>query len=513
VITSSIEFTDPNSQWLTGIRDIDVPGSYLNWIRSGSYVDMDNSANNDYDMSSTQYGGTGKSKPWDPNENWEKIGNRAWSTPLFATNTKQGKVLNPGPVAAGARIENAFASTTSVDIVFTADKSKWTRCPVVEMGMDKNMNENGVDRFYMRKHASVDKDGNPYMIKDENNQDIPFNLWSEAGNADYISTNEEDPNFIAPQGMGWFPGYVIDVENGVRLNVAFGEDSYLEDMGGRDMIFNPAKVLKTTAEDASGLMQEYDPAIFRGTDNDPVFGGKHFLYIWRMDSIPMDAQLHWDNNKNFGYDGGQLLFNTLNAIQGMSNSHAKIAIRFFYQMVMWIGMPMGVEGMEWLPEGNECRVRIRLAKPYAPGYGYPLQEANPDLMINNLNPKYSFSIDGWDPVLNDEVKSDEDLNLITVVPNPYYAYNSYEGNALTNKVKITNLPNKCIVSIYTLSGTKVRQFRKDNEEPSIDWDLTNFANTPVASGFYLIHIKDLTSGGERTIKFFGAMRQVDLNTF
>ena len=99
------------------------------------------------------------------------------------------------------------------------------------------------------------------------------------------------------------------------------------------------------------------------------------------------------------------------------------------------------------------------------------------------------------------------------MPNPYYAYDAYEGNALTNKVKIANLPNKCIVSIYTLSGTKVRQFRKDNEEPSIEWDLTNFANTPVASGFYLIHIKDLTSGSERTIKFFGAMRQVDLNTF
>ena len=100
-----------------------------------------------------------------------------------------------------------------------------------------------------------------------------------------------------------------------------------------------------------------------------------------------------------------------------------------------------------------------------------------------------------------------------MVPNPYYAYNAYEGNALTNKVKIINLPDKCIVSIYTLSGTKVRQFRKDNETTSIEWDLTNFANTPVASGFYLIHVKDLTSGGERTIKFFGAMRQVDLNTF
>ena len=54
---------------------------------------------------------------------------------------------------------------------------------------------------------------------------------------------------------------------------------------------------------------------------------------------------------------------------------------------------------------------------------------------------------------------------------------------------------------------------KDNDDPSVEWDLTNFASTPVASGFYLIHVKDNTSGGERTIKFFGAMRQIDLNTF
>ena len=182
-------------------------------------------------------------------------------------------------------------------------------------------------------------------------------------------------------------------------------------------------------------------------------------------------------------------------------------------MVMWIGMPMGIEGMEWLPEGNDCRVRIRLARPYAPGYGYELQTENEDLVINDFYPKYTFTIDGWDPVDNDPEKTEDDLDLVTVVPNPYYAYDTYESNALTNKVKITNLPNKCVVTIYTLSGTKVRQFRKDNEITSVEWDLTNFAGTPIASGFYLIHIKDLTSGSQRTIKFFGAMRQVDLNTF
>ena len=515
VVGSSIEYTDPSYQWMSAIRDIDVPSSFLNWIRSGTYVDMDNSANNDYDMSSSQYGATGASKPWDPNENWEKIANRSWAPPILATFTKHGGVeTNPGPVLTTSRVDSLFKKTTSVDIVFTADKSKWTRCPVIEMGMDKNLNENGVERFRLRKHASVDKDGNPYMIKDESNNSIPFNLWSRADDPKYVSNNPDDPNFIAPQGMGWFPGYVIDVENAVRLNVAFGEDSYLEDLNGRDMIFNPGKVQKATAEDASGMLQEYDPAIFRGTNNDPVFGGKHYVYIWRMDSMAMPSSAPWKEVKNYGYDGGELLFHTLDTVQNMTNgTYAKNTLLNLYKMVMWIGMPMGIEGMEWLPEGNECRIRIRLAKPYAPGYGFPLQEENPDLMINNLNPKYTFSIEGWDPVQNDPEKTVEDLNLITVVPNPYYAYNTYEGNALTNKVKITNLPNKCIISIYTLSGTKVRQFRKDNEEPSIEWDLTNFANTPIASGFYLIHVKDLTSGGERTIKFFGAMRQVDLNTF
>ena len=517
VITSSIEFQKPDSVWLDGIRDVDVPGLSLNWIRSGTYASIDNNSDNDYSCNAAT-SQTLTNKPWDPTENFEKIANRTWSPALLVSPSKLGSNFNPGPLYSGnARNEDAFKQTASVDIVFTADKSKWTRCPVIEMCLDKKLSEGGVERFFLRRHPSVDKDGKPYnhnwdvcktneLVVDDNPAD------PDAEGYAYASTHEEDANFISPQGMGWFPGYVIDVETGMRLNVAFGEDSYLEDMNGRDMIFNPAKLQKITVEDNTGLMQVVDPAIYRGADSDPVFGGKHFVYIWRADSLAMPATSSWKHVKNFGYDGGQLLFNSFNAIQNMGNG-ANVINTYLYQLLMWVGMPMGIDGMKWLPEGNECRIRIRLAKPYGPGYGYDLQTPNEDLMINNLNPKYSFSIEGWDPIMNDPAKTESDLNLVTVVPNPYYAYNAYEGNALTNKVKITNLPNKCIVSIYTLSGTRVRQFRKDNEEPSVEWDLTNFANTPVASGFYLIHIKDLTSGSERTIKFFGAMRQVDLNTF
>ena len=499
VLNSSIEFEDPTSPWLDGIHDLDVPGSFLNWIRSGTYVDMDASANNDYSMSSATTS-KGDSKPWDPGEDFEKIANRTWAPAILTTYSGQGGITNPGPLfASNSRYNESFKYTASVDIVLTADTNKWTRCPVLEMCMDKNLSEGGAERFALRKHASVDKKG----------RSLPGDYTEMEASNDPTS-----PNFIAPQAMGWFPGYAIDVESGVRLNMAFGEDSYLDDLNGRDMIFNPAKLLKTTVEDLSGYMQMGDPALFRGSDQEPVFGGKHFVYLWRMDSIPMVPSSPWHQVKNYGYDGGRLLYNTLAFAQSINNQLTrKNLMSSFYKLLMWVGMPMGIEGAEWLPEDNACRIRIRLAKPYGAGYGYELQTPNASLEINNYNPKYTFTIDGWDPVMNDPVKTEEDLNLITVVPNPYYAYDSYEGNALTNKVKITNLPNKCVVSIYTLSGTKVRQFRKDNEDPSIEWDLTNFANTPVASGFYLIHIKDLTSGSQRTIKFFGAMRQVDLNTF
>ena len=45
--------------------------------------------------------------------------------------------------------------------------------------------------------------------------------------------------------MGWFPGYVIDLETGERLNVIFSEDSWLAGENGRDMIWNPTSNIVT----------------------------------------------------------------------------------------------------------------------------------------------------------------------------------------------------------------------------------------------------------------------------
>ena len=500
-ITSSIEFEDPSNPWLDGIRDKDVPGTIINWVRAGNYIDQDDNTNSDYN--------TVGNKSYDPNQLYENVANGTWTPYILGSFSGQGGKWNPGPVYnPNSRSDAYFTRTSSVDIVLTADRSKWTRCPVIEMCMDNTLSEGGAKRFFLRKHASVDKDGNPTSVD-----------W--VNNPDEGSDNPEDANFIAAQGMGWFPGYVIDVETGARLNLAFGEDSYLADQNGRDMLFNPTKLLKNTVNEVYGeTSQLLDPNIIRnyGVDSDPVMGGKHFVYIWGMDKDPsIPASSPYKNFDSPAYDGGKYLFDAMNFCQ-TSNAGVQTNV-LLYQQVMWIGMPMGIEGSTWvldqtMENKNDCRIRIRLSKPYQPGYSYvALDTVTADLNINGLNPMYEFSIDGLNPTLNEEVKTKSDLDLITVVPNPYYAYSEYEENALMNKVKITNLPDDCYVTIYTLSGTKVRQFEKHNTQTYLEWDLTNFANTPIASGFYLIHVKDLTSGGERVVKFFGAMRKVDLNTF
>jgi len=499
MITSSLTFQDSTKVWLDGIRDKDIPNSVLNWIRSGHYVDQETNANNDFLITDQKH------NPYDPDENYEKIANRTWAPYALCTYTGQGTSSNPGPVVlSNARVKEYFARTSSVDIVLTADRSKWTRCPVVEMCMDSKLSQGGVSRFRLRKAPSIDKDGNPTTADWENHPKLG-------------SDDPEAANYIASQGMGWFPGYAIDVETGARLNMIYGEDSYLEDLNGRDMMFNPPQLKKQTVEELYGdYSQNYDPALFRQVDNDPVLGGKHFVYVFGMDKpTDINNNLAYKEFNSPAYDGGRYLFNVLDTVQHTSNTGtANVYMLYMWRQCMWVGMPMGIEGTDWLPEGNDAKIRVRIARAYAPGYAdVALDSVYPGLDINQMYPKYRFTIEGLNPTYNDPEKTESDLDLITIVPNPYYAYSSYEENALTNTVKITNLPNKCVVTIYNISGTKIRQFKKDNEEPSIEWDLTNFASTPVASGFYLIHVKDNTSGGERTIKFFGAMRQIDLNTF
>lgn len=503
-IESSIEYADSSRQWLDGIRDVDIPGFDLNWIRSGTYKDQANSANDDWNMS------TDPDRPSDPDESFEKIANRTWapySLVSFGNNFGIGSnqsYVGPG-FSSDSKPNSAFENISSVDIVFTPDKTKWSRVPVIEMQIDRALAEGNAYKFSLRNTASVDKDGNPATDK----------------NAP-ASENPADANYISSHGMGWFPGYAINIETGERLNLMFGEDSYLVAQNGRDMLFNPP------AKNMDLINQALDPSIYSQVGYMPVMGGKHYVYVMRHDLYHLGEGGLNINFQSPAYDAGYYAHSVLDTV---FQSTYNFLPSYFYSQVMWVGMPMGVKGQDWL--SNEAKIRIRVAKQYQKYFSLLPPDTLIDGMdVNNYLPKYAFTTTGIATEEENPEKIQTDLDLINVVPNPYYAYSTYERNALDNRIKITNLPEVCVVTIYNMSGTKIRQYKVDKtgivlprEAPksssedgvdteaktSIDWDLKNFAGVPIASGIYLIHIK--SDDGERIIKWFGTMRPIDLNTF
>lgn len=450
MIGTSIEFADSSKQWLSFIQDNDAFYP-TNWIRSGDYSPVDpddclpdglpylNPCN--YRDESGQ----------DPDKNFAKlfeggiaphrlVGYQADYMPLAYYN-----LASPG----SAKTNASISFLPSINIVLTKDTNLWTRVPIIELGRSSALNVGGAQPGQMRKSQSVNKKGQP----------------------DGTGT-----------GMGWFPGYAVDLESGARLYMAFGENSFLGGENGADMIWNPTDRLVD------------------GVGN-PLFGGMHPIYVFSYNQktinnfvqgfdfpayIPSLAE-SGNNSDNFAY--AKMLEVEAN------NSAAK---REFYGSLSWIANPILTEGQSVL--STDVTIKLRINKEYknftATGE-------------NGGRPMYSWSMDDISTVTASQDQLAEALKMINVVPNPYYAFSEYERNRLDTRVKITNLPEKCTVRIYSVNGKLIRTFKKDSPVTSIDWDLNNWQNIPVAGGVYLIHV-EVPEVGEVVLKFFGGMRQVDL---
>jgi hypothetical protein len=298
--------------------------------------------------------------------------------------------------------------------------------------------------------------------------------------------------------MSWFPGYAINQETGSRLNIMFGENSWLVAENGRDMIWNP-----------TGNIIDFA--------GNPIFGGQHYVYIMCNSRFKGPIPNTWLDFP--AYDADVYLTNLL-------VNEPDVYKKSAFASTMYVGIPLAASTTDWL--SNAVKIKIRVAKPYERYFATPLPDSLADpIVTNNYYPVYQFNTDVIATTKNDYERQKTDLDLINIVPNPYYAYDDYERNQLDNRVKITNLPSKCTVTIFNMSGAMIRQFKIDKSgipEPrssvagintdsktSIDWDLKNFAGIPISGGVYLIHVKS-DNLGERTIKWFGILRPVDLNS-
>ncbi len=364
-IESSIDFTNNAQPWLTGIGDRDMYGDE-DWIRAGvadidcdpfSYPPpmVDPCEHNDY---------IGQ----DHNQLYETLAGGTWA-PYRLMGYKPHDPLS---ITYSSTVGmNPLSNLQSVDVVFTNDQNLWTRCAVLEMQENSSLSEGNVNKMELRSAASVDKNGTP----------------DGTGN-----------------GMGWFPGYAINVETGERLNMAFGEDSWLASENGRDMQWNP------TANKFTGL-------------GEPLFGGKHYVFVFNEQRTDFGA------NRMPRYDEG----NYLDSMMHLGYS-SKIQV---WRSAMWVGSPMLEAGETLL--SNDAKVRLRVKRPYE-----TFATTTP---VNNENPLYNFSID---TTLFVGVGALEQQIATTLYPNPFKEYTTLY---FTND---NNDPHQLVV--YDIEGREVRKY-------------------------------------------------------
>ncbi|TVQ42882.1 MAG: T9SS C-terminal target domain-containing protein [Saprospirales bacterium] len=239
----------------------------------------------------------------------------------------------------------------NVDIVFTSDKSKWSRVVILE-ATTGFLKEGSGEGFGGSQMSLLER---PAASKSAGPDGMPL----------------DDPDL--PNGFGWFPGYAIDVATGQRLNLFFSEATiYSPDnpamegvhsdyLVGNDRMWNPG--LEIEVDGLPGSSRYFT-------------GGHHFIYVTNQE-----------------YDGCLQIHDILSGPLPM-----RIKIPQVFRTVNWTVMPLASELLSY-EEGlipNDVRVQLRVTQPFS-----AVGSSHPNYAPFTHN-KYQFSIEGmaFDPDVN-----------------------------------------------------------------------------------------------------------------
>ncbi|MEZ5057755.1 MAG: T9SS type A sorting domain-containing protein [Saprospiraceae bacterium] len=324
----------------------------------------------------------------------------------------QSRYITPAWLENGqlARQQMKMEDINNVDLVFTKDKTKWTRCPVIETSSGDLIGTYGVEtidgreKFDTRDALSVGKE-------DLDGDGLP------------------DP-VVDGKGMGWFPGYAVDVETGKRLNIVFGEATmyhcglnslgYFIDncdslnnanpFGTADMMWNPNGVKELNLSPVIGpnFLEHFA-------------GGQHYIYILKTE-----------------YDEGEEARKLLDP-EISTNPLLKARL---IRNITWCGFPNLTENSSFLSyaEGlipNDLIVKLRADNSFKVFEGTGTQ---------NGYPTYRFTLENF-------ITSSRDLSIekseIAVFPNPVSRNNlilNVVSQKEINRIQIVDVNGKLLES-------------------------------------------------------------------
>ena len=346
------------------------------------------------------------------------------------------------------QLRSPLDSLNNVNIVLTPDKSKWSRCVVVESATplyydvqsgDGIPTINDAEHFNLRQSRSVTKDAMP--------------------GEDFMAMPESDPNDL---GMGWFPGYAVDVETGQRLNIFFGENStynssnnnsnILDRPNGENMIWDPTS--QRSAVGSTNSIYDY------------IAGGQHFMYVTRE-----------------AYDECENIRERLASGNSISVSRA-------LSLVTWTGLPLLAVNQQLNSYADglipaETVIKLRVQSPYENRFGTGQ---------NNTLPEYLIRL-GEDVMSSTNNLSQQ--GSVKIFPNPYIVQQS--ANLLT----IHGIEKGNEISIHNLSGQLISYVPTKQLNYSLDgaqWQISAETLGQLTNGVYFLQIKS-TEGIIRSVKW------------
>jgi hypothetical protein len=388
----------------------------------------------------------------DPTRKLEYAGQKIFVPALLSDYrvSTQGFLLSPMILNNdfGATLRNRVkpGELNNVDIIFTSDKSKWSRSVVIQTANqhhfdDGLVTDDNTKQFDARSTPSINKNG-VYATSDGTINGTPLTVSSD---------NPDDPNYINPTGMGWFPGYAIDIETGERVNIFFGENSlyntsfedlYVNGQGpGNDMVWNPGSQ-KFISPDLSGLKINY------------FAGAQHSIYVTSQ-----------------AYDGCSFIRGRLDP------SNNLLFKRPAFDVLSWTCIPMLKEGTQLLSleQGlipNELRVQLRTNQPY--------KSTNRANQMSGM-PRYRIVLGKTGSTVSINPAKELAGNA-KLFPNPYYP--GLHGHILNLQFK--GLPSNCELSLIDMRGRTLALTNLKNIDPDqFNWE-TGAAQ--LAPGLYFIRV-------------------------
>ena len=209
-----------------------------------------------------------------------------------------------------------------------------------------------------------------------------------------------------------------------------------------------------------------------------------------LDSIRLDEPMVIDG------DTMNYMFVDQNVVNG---------IEYTYSIVAY---DMGVEppyNTRYIDNGNgqfEAKIDTN--------YSNPDRWADPDGYASIENSKGTTTLDRNFVQVYPGVLPKDNLSEVGVVPNPYIVRSGFKESEYIRQIRFTNLPERCEIKIYTVSGEYVSTIVHDNPESGNEWwDMRTINNQEVAPGLYLFYVNQKDAMGktsDTTVGKFAVIR-------